>query len=358
MRKLIAIVTLAAMMLALLAGCGSTQEKTPETAAPAASAAPAATAAAPAEAADIAWPEQAIEFIIPANPGGDTDLTSRALASNLTSTLGQTVSVLNMAGGSGTIAIDELLNRDADGYSALYWHVDLVLGSLLGRFEESWEDFVDIAAVPGGGSSTAIFVNSDSEWETIEDLIADVKARPGEISIATETGASTHMLIVDMENKGGLEFNIVNIGGGSDRATALLGGDVDVNVSVYGSCASYVESGDMRCLAVLAEEPVDGLDAPTLKSVGIDTVWTHFYVLAFPKGTDPAIIEKMGEAVAQDAYGEDYTNILAKYFFAPDVKTGQAATDYVLAAQAEMQKLVDQYLHLWHNKKHFERNPH
>lgn len=341
MKKIIAIL-LAACMLFALCACGSGAD----TKAPAESTASGVSAEeTPDEDAieDISWPEQSIEFIIPAAPGGDTDLTARGLAASLTETLGETISVLNMAGGSGTIAIDELTNRDADGYSALYWHVDLILGSLLGRFEKSWDELFDIAAVPAGGSSTAIFVNSNSEWETIDDLLEDVKARPGEISIATETGASTHMLIIDMENKGGLEFNIVNIGGGADRATALLGGDVDVNLSVYGSCAPYVESGDMRCLAVLADEPVEGIDAPTLKSVGIDTVWTHFYLVAFPKGTDPAIIEKMGKAIAKDAYTENYTSVLSNYFFEPDVKLGQEATDYILNAQAEMQKLVDQY---------------
>lgn len=354
MKKILAMVLALSMVLALCA-CGSkapttTPEAPKPTEAPQKTEETTATEesketeeAAPA-AEETAWPEQPIEFIIPAKPGGDTDLTSRGLSASLTETLGKTVSVLNVAGGSGTIAIDEVLSRDVDGYSALYWHVDLILGSLLGRFEKNWTEMFDICAVPGGGSSTAIFVNSNSPWQTIEDLISDVKARPGEISIATETGASTHMLIVDMENKGGLEFNIVNIGGGADRATALLGGDVDVNVSVYGSCASYVESGDMRCLAVLADEPVEGLDAPTLKdATGIDTVWTHFYVVAFPKGTDPAIIEKMAAAIEKDAYTNNYTDVLAKYFFKADVKTGQAAMDYLNEAEAYFKTLVDQY---------------
>ena len=294
--------------------------------------------------AETDWPKEDIEFIIPAKPGGDTDLTSRGLAASLTESLGKPVSILNLAGGAGTIAINELMAREPDGYSALYWHVDLLLGSLLDRFGENWKDIVDVACVPGGGSSTAIFVNSNSQWETIEDLVAYVKEHPGEVSIATETGASTHMLIVDMENKGGLEFNIVNIGGGADRAAALLGGDVDVNVSVYGSCKAYVESGDMRCLAVLAEEEVEGLDAPTLKgATGIDTVWTHFYILAFPKGTDPEIDAKMEEYAAAAANTSNYTDVLANYFFHADPLTGDAAMEYLDKAEAYFKTLVDQY---------------
>ena len=51
----------------------------------------------------------------------------------------------------------------------------------------------------------------------------------------------------------------------------------------------------------------------------------------------------MGKAIAKDAYTENYTSVLSNYFFEPDVKLGQEATDYILNAQAEMQKLVDQY---------------
>lgn len=342
MKKLLALLLALCMVFALCA-CGDSAQPAP-TQAPAENNAPESEAPDAETPEDIAWPEEAIEFVVPANPGGDTDLTSRGLAASLTETLGQTVSVLNMAGGSGTVAINELMGREADGYSALYWHVDLLLGSLLDRFEKPWDEMFDICAVTGGGSSTAIFVNSNSPWTTINELFDYVKEHPGEVSIATETGASTHMLIVDMEEKGGLEFNICSIGGGADRATALLGGDVDVNVSVYGSCAPYVESGDMRCLAVLAEEPVEGLDVPTLKeATGIDTVWTHFYVVAFPKGTDPAIVNKMAEAIKKDAYTENYTDVLSNYFFKPDVKTGQEALDYVYEMQDYFQLLVDQY---------------
>lgn len=343
MKKTIALI-LALIMVLSLCACGQTAAPAEKTEAAPAEAAPEQAPAAEPEAEEIAWPEDAVEFVIPAKPGGDTDLTSRGLAASLTETLGQPVSILNMAGGSGTVAINEINAREADGYTALYWHVDLLLGSLLNRFDASWQELFDICAVVGGGSSTAIFVNSNSPWNTIEELVDYVKAHPGEVSIATETGASTHMLIVDMENKGGLEFNIVNVGGGADRATALLGGDVDVNVSVYGSCASYVESGDMKCLAVLAEEPVEGLDAPTLKeATGIDTVWTHFYVVAFPKGTDAAIIEKMGNAIMKDAYTDNYTSVLSNYFFKPFPMVGQDADDFLAEQEAYFQTLVDQY---------------
>ncbi len=345
---------LAFVLCISFAACGNSAATAPA-AAPAESPtsaptqAPAAPTQAPTEApsetvVEIAWPEEPVEFVIPANPGGDTDLTSRALAASLTETLGETVSVLNMGGGAGTIAINELMQRDADGYSALYWHGDLVLGSLLGRFGSDWRDMFDICAVCGGGGSTAIIVKASSPWQTIEELFEYVKEHPGEVSVGTETGASTHMMLVEIENQGGLEFNIVNVGNAADRTTALLGGDIDINITSYGSAAAYIESGDMRCLALLAEERAEGLDIPTLKeAVGIDTAWVHFYVVAFPKGTDPAIIDKMAAAIQEDAYKEGYTEILAKYYYKPNVRVGEEAVEYLETQEARLQSLVDQY---------------
>ena len=77
------------------------------------------------------YPEKAIEVLIPAGPGGDTDTTVRAITASLTELLGQPVVVTNMPGGAGTVAMTELQNRDADGYTVFYHHVDTLLLEIL-----------------------------------------------------------------------------------------------------------------------------------------------------------------------------------------------------------------------------------
>ena len=128
------------------------------------------------------YPEKAIEILIPANPGGDTDTTVRAITQSLTEILGQPVVVTNMSGGAGTVAMNELTNRDADGYTVFYHHVDTLLLELLGRMEEgwTWEDALDIAAVTGGGNTYCLFVRKDNDKgiETFDDLVAYAKENP------------------------------------------------------------------------------------------------------------------------------------------------------------------------------------
>ena len=95
------------------------------------------------------YPEKAIEVLIPAGPGGDTDTTVRAISASLTELLGQPVVATNMPGGAGTIAMTELLNRDADGYTVFYHHVDTLLLELLKREAKAQAEMEALEAEQG-----------------------------------------------------------------------------------------------------------------------------------------------------------------------------------------------------------------
>ncbi len=280
------------------------------------------------------WPSKAITVVIPANPGGDTDTTSRAICESLTEILGVPVQVVNMSGGAGTLAMNDVISSDADGYKLIYHHADTVLGTLLGRVEVPWYEMFDIAAVTGGGSTNCIFVSKDSPYNSLEALFADAASRPGEVSFAMETGGLVHLLALEIERQAGVQFNLVDAGSSSDRITALLGGNVDVLLTVYGSAAGYVESGDFKCLGILAAERNENLpDVPTLAEAGVNATYEHFYYFGFKAGTDSEIVSKFAEAVKQAAYMEPYTKALNKYYFKANVRTGQDAVDYMLGVQ-------------------------
>ena len=82
------------------------------------------------------WPERAIELIVPANPGGDTDANARALAAALTEELGWNVIVSNMAGGSGAVAFEDCLSNPDDGYRFVFYHSGACITQLMGMYEE------------------------------------------------------------------------------------------------------------------------------------------------------------------------------------------------------------------------------
>jgi tripartite-type tricarboxylate transporter receptor subunit TctC len=277
------------------------------------------------------WPHKPIQVIIPAGPGGDTDTTSRAISESLTKILGQPVQIINMAGGSGTVAMNDVATSPADGYKLIYHHADTVLATLLQRTPVRWDDQFDIAAVTGGGSTNAIFVHKNSPYNSLEELFAAARNNPGKVSFAMETGGLVHLLVLSIEKQAGVTFNKVDLGAAAARTAALLGQQIDVLLTVYGSARGYVDSGDFKCLGILAAERNPSLpDIPTLREKGVDATYEHFYYFGFKKGTDPKIVEKFSAAVKEAAYLDPYVSALNNYNFKPNVRTGQDAVNYMM----------------------------
>lgn len=280
------------------------------------------------------YPEKAIEVLIPANPGGDTDTTVRAIAQSLTEVLGQPVVVTNMAGGSGTVAMNELMNRDADGYTVFYHHVDTLLLELLGRMDEGWkwEDAMDIAAVTGGGNTYCLFVRKDNDKgiETVEDLVAFAKENPYELTYAVEMGGTLHMHALAMMAALGIDVDCVDLGSASDRNVAFLGGQVDILEALYSQGEEYIKSGDFIPLFVFGNERNENFaDIPCSNEVGFPFAAEWFYYFGFKKGTNPEFVAKFTEAVGKAVEMEPYTNALSLYDFQANFQPGEKGVAFM-----------------------------
>lgn len=291
------------------------------------------------------YPKKAIEIVVPASPGGDTDTTSRSISVPMAKILGQPVAVKNVAGGSGTIAMNEVKTSPADGYKAVYFHADFVLATLLKRVDYRWDEAFEIAAIPGGGSSNVIFVRKDSPFNSMKELIDYAKANPKKLSFAMETGGLVHMLILDIEQKGGVEFNKVDLGGSAARVAALLGKQVDIVLTVYGSATDYVKNGDFKCLGVLADKRNPSIqEVPTLKENGLDITYEHFYFFGFPKGTPKDVIDTFASAVSESTKDTEYQKVMSKYFFAPNFKKGEDALKFMRSVEERFRPLAEKML--------------
>ena len=266
------------------------------------------------------YPEKAIEVLIPAGPGGDTDTTVRAIAASLTELLGQPVVVTNMPGGAGTVAMTELLNRDADGYTVFYHHVDTLLLELLGRMDDGWqwEDALDISAVTGGGNTYCLFVRKDNDkgLNTFEDVINYAKENPYELTYAVEMGGTLHMHALALMQATGIEVDCIDLGAASDRTIAFLGGQCDILEGLYSQGKEYIETGDFVPLCVLGNERNENFpDIPCSDELGFPFAAEWFYYFGFKKGTDPEIVKTFTDAVGQAVTMEPYSNALALYNF-------------------------------------------
>lgn len=248
------------------------------------------------------WPERAIELIVPANPGGDTDANARALAAALTEEMGWNVIVSNMSGGSGAVAFEDLLSNPDDGYRFVFYHSGACITQMLGMYESFnvLDDF-KLAGMPVLDYSNAFVINSaNANFKDLASMVEYMKANPGAVTFATETGSFTHLHCVAFEQAAGVEFTIVDAGTAAQKTTELLGQRLDVIGTQAGLVRDYFETGEFTCLGILADERLAGApDIPTLKEQGYDVVFSKFFYLAAPNSTDDAVIAAMNEGLAK-----------------------------------------------------------
>lgn len=299
----IALLLVVVMSLALvLAGCGgggTPESKAPESNAPESNAP---ESNAPDNSAVDNFPVKPITFLVPANPGGNTDLSGRVLAQYLEKQLGQPIIISNQNGSGGTIAANTLFACDPDGYTLYYWHNSLLVSKVAGVADFISYEAMDPVAIVATDNSQCFWAAADAPFDDFPTLIEYSKANPGTVSIGIETGGSTHLLAVAFNESTGADIDIIDVGSDSQKIQALLAGEVSVIPTYWNTGKQYVESGDFKCLGINnfggGENPLlpDELTTTHDQGVDFDNPGLEFTLYA-PKGTDPAIVQKLSDAV-------------------------------------------------------------
>jgi len=287
------------------------------------------------------YPTKAIQVIVPAGPGGDTDLNCRLMAKYLEKELGQPVVIVNVNGAGGTLGTRKVKDAAPDGYTALFFHPSMFLNKILGLVDYNFTAFENAGI--GVLDNTNIFVvNASSPYKSITDVIAASKAKPGSIKFATETGGLTHIQALAFESEADVKMNIVDVGSASQKIVALLGKQVDMIGISYGIIKDYVASGRFRVVGVFADERNPAFPTvPTFKEQGVNLSFTKFFFYLFPKGTPQDIIAKFDAALAKVAVNKDLQAELAKFMVSPTYVKPADALKYMTEQEAMYNKYKD-----------------
>jgi tripartite-type tricarboxylate transporter receptor subunit TctC len=238
------------------------------------------------------WPTGTVQIVVPAAPGGDTDFNARVLAERLSRKSGANFVAVNMNGSGGAVASRFVKDSPPDGKTILINHPQLIINRLSGMSDLTLNDY-EFVGIVGRSIGNIVTVSSKRGFKTIGDLVDYTKSHPGELKMAANTGATTHATALRLRQLGA-QFNIVDAGSAADRITALLGGHIDVITNAYGTVKDYFETGELIGLAVDSDVQPEGIDIPIGASQGYDFGFPFYYWMAFPKGTDKAIVDKMG----------------------------------------------------------------
>ncbi|WP_341520058.1 tripartite tricarboxylate transporter substrate binding protein [Pseudomonas sp. G.S.17] len=265
-------------------------------------------------AADVKWPTRPVQVVVIANPGGDTDFNARMMAKYFNKITGKTMVVTNVAGGGGTLAAEQVKSAAADGNTILFTHPgQLIVNEVAGLSDDSFEAF-DVSCIAGVDKGAVFVASTQSGVTSVKDLIAKAKAKPESVIYGTEMGSFSHIQGLMFEKITGVKLKMVDAGTVSEKVVALLGARIDLGAISYGSVQDYVNGGQMVALGQPNAERNAMLgNVPTFKEQGVDFTIDKPYVVAFPKGTDAAIVTKMADIMKQITEIPEYAEELKKF---------------------------------------------
>ncbi len=218
------------------------------------------------ESVDASYPTKPITMIVPYGAGGTTDISGRQLAVQLEKHLGKSITVINQGGASGSIGARTVLDAKSDGYTVLFTAESLGTQRVMGLSEMSYDDFTPIMVAVN--DPKVIVVGKYSKYETLQDLVDDIKNRPGKVKMSyTGPGGSGHVQAM-IYGKFGMEMALTAYPGGADCILAVLGDQVDFTNSNYSTVTGYLESGDLKLLGISALDRLEAHhDVPTLGEI-------------------------------------------------------------------------------------------
>ena len=267
---------------------------------------------------DTNWPTRTINVIIGASPGGDTDFNARTMARFFEEITGTSMVITNMPGGGATIASSEVRHSEPDGYTMLFGHTGhLIVTEVSGLADYGIDDF-EICCVPAIDQGAVLVASRQSGIESVADLVARTEEEPGSVIFGTEFGGYSHLQGLIFQRETGADMQFVDTGSAAEKIASLLGGRIHVGGIAYGAIQDYHAAGEMVVLGQPNDEPNPLLgDIPTFVEQDVDFVMNNPYIIAFPAGTDEAIVARMGEIMQQITEIPEYAQALEEGFRQP-----------------------------------------
>ncbi|HKA80699.1 MAG TPA: tripartite tricarboxylate transporter substrate binding protein [Xanthobacteraceae bacterium] len=292
-----------------------------------------------------AYPSKVIKLVVPAGPGGPTDIVARLIAERMSAALGQSVVVDNRGGAGGAIAAKAVAGAEADGYTLLLGNTATLANIPAVSRSAGYDPVKQFAAVAKVlDSYMLLVVRADAPWKSVAELVAHAKANPGKLNHgAAGAGNLTHLAGELFKAKAGIDFVAVQYKSSAEFHTALLGGQVDLAFDAVTGVRALVADGKLRPLAVTsATRSADFPDVPTMIEAGVpDYVVTAFFGVVAPAGTPPAVIARLNTVINDSLKTEALQESLKKLGAKASIETPEQFGALIAAEFQKWQGISD-----------------
>lgn len=296
----------------------------------------------PLRAAEAAWPRQTVRIIVPYTPGGASDIAARLLAEKLTPLWKQSVVVENRTGANGIVGSDAVAKAPADGHTLGFVSVNHAVNAAL--YTTPFDTLQDFSVLTIIYSVPLVLVAApDFPAATVQELMARVKAKPGEVTFAN-TGGAVHLAAEMFAHRVGAPMVNVPYRGSTAAHPDLIGRRVDVMFDTLPAVLGHVQGGKLKAIATTAARRVPALpDLPTVAESGLPGFEASTWgAIIAPAGLPGPIAAKIAtDAAAQlkvDSVRERFTTLGAT----PVGSTPEQAQAFVRAELAKWQEVVTQ----------------
>ena len=244
--------------------------------------------------ANAAWPERPVRMVVPWAPGGSTDIVTRILAADLTKRLGQQFIVENRAGAGSIVGLQFTSQQPPDGSTFLLTSTGYGFLINKGANVDLVNSFASVAMI--GFSDSALVINPHLPVNSVKDLIALAKKRPGELLYSSSgVGGFPHMNTELFKLMAGINLTHVPFKGGGPAIADTAAGNTQMQLGSIPTVIGQVRAKRLRAIAVGGPKPNPALPGlPTISESGVPGYQSQIWFGVFaPKATPPAIVSAM-----------------------------------------------------------------
>lgn len=285
------------------------------------------------------YPNKDIQGVIQWGAGGSTDTIMRSVTPHAEKELGAKVVLQNVTGGVGAIALNQVANAPADGYTLLMGAENPLIYKVMGLGKKDYDDFVPVSILARG---TAILVaGKDAPFNDYAGLIEHIKANPGKVKFgSTGPGGLASVVTAMLEAvEGDQDIIAVPFDGDGPALTALQGGAIDVMPAVLGASVEQIRAGNLKPLALIdtaanpllpEAKPITEFNPAYAKFLP----WGPFFGVFVAKDAPADAVAKLQAAYAAGAKNADFLKLMADRGYTPMGISGAEAETFLKSWQS------------------------
>ncbi|MBI2729123.1 MAG: tripartite tricarboxylate transporter substrate binding protein [Polaromonas sp.] len=290
------------------------------------------------------WPNKPVRMVVPYAAGAVPDVIARLVGDRLATLWGQAVIIDNKPGAGGIPGMTALARSPNDGYT-----LGMLPAAVLNLTPYLYKnpqfnidtDYTPIAAVATG--PMMVVVNSNSDIQTLADLVRSAKAQPGKLNFAAmQTNSVPHLTGEMLSRTTGMKLTTVPYASSPASTTALLSGEANVTIDGLPALTQYVKAGKFRALAVTSPNRLPGFEnVPTVSETFKGFEALGWFAMYAPAGLAPDVVEKINRDVNRVVQAPDLVARFADFGIYPKPGSPKALTEFVDAQRATWKKVVN-----------------